>query len=94
VPAAAPDERYRKVTLDSDASKFLAGDESKSGVTMNRIDFIRQAWTQARKPRGAISKELTRLTGKKVTYQIIFSATKGVAGGPPQAEQPAPTVSA
>jgi hypothetical protein len=77
-----PDERYRKVTLDEAGSQFAYGDPSKSGVTVNRIDFIRNAWAVGRKSRGAIAKELTRLTGKKVTYQIIFSATRGAPGGP------------
>jgi len=83
--ATAPDERFRKLTLDEAGSVFAYGDNSKNGVTVNRIDFIRTAWTTGQKARGAIAKELTRLIGKKVTYQIVFSATKGTAGGPPAA---------
>jgi hypothetical protein len=86
--AATPDERYRKVTLDEEGSKFGYNDPSKNGVTVNRIDFIRNAWQVGKKSRGAIAKELTRLTGKKVTYQIIFSATRGAPGGPVNPEQP------
>jgi hypothetical protein len=84
----APDERYRKVVVDAEGSTFAYNDSSKSGVTVNRIDFIRAAWQIGRKARGAIAKELTRLTGKKVTYQIVFSATKGQPGGPVAPAQP------
>src|SRR3954463_1082896 len=80
--AAAPDERYKKLTLDDAGSTFAYGDTSKAGQTVNRIDYIRAAWVTGKQSRGLIAKELTRLSGKKVTYQIVFSATKGVAGGP------------
>ncbi len=87
---AIPDERYKKLTLDDAGSTFAYGDTSKSGQTVNRIDYIRSAWTVGKQARGAIAKELSRLSGKKVTYQIVFSATKGVAGGPaPAAAAPA-----
>lgn len=76
------DERYRKLTLDDAGSTFAYGDTSKSGQSVNRIDFIRSAWTVGKQARGAIAKEVSRLAGKKITYQIVFSATKGVAGGP------------
>jgi hypothetical protein len=85
---AAPDERYRKVVLDDAGSTFAYGDTSKSGQTVNRIDFIRSAW-QNKQGRGSIAKEVSRLVGKKITYQIVFSATKGVPGGPTPAAQPA-----
>ena len=89
-PAATPDERYKKLTLDDAGSTFAYGDTSQSGKTINRIDYIRSAWTVGKQARGAIAKELSRLSGKKVTYQIVFSATKGVAGGPaPAAAAPA-----
>jgi hypothetical protein len=93
VAAPVPDERYRKVTLDEAGSQFGYNDSSKTNVTMNRIDFIRNAWQVGKKSRGAIAKELTRLTGKKVTYQIIFSATRGAPGGPvnPEAAPAVPT---
>ena len=87
---AAPDERYRKVVLDDAGSTFAYGDTSKSGQTVNRIDFIRSAW-QNKQGRGSIAKEVSRLVGKKITYQIVFSATKGVPGGPTPAAQPATT---
>src|SRR5215472_11619844 len=75
--ASVPDERYRKITLDDAGSTFAYGDASRAGQTINRVDFIRQAWVGARQPRGAIAKEVSRLVNKKVTYQIIFAATKG-----------------
>jgi hypothetical protein len=80
--AAAPDERYRKLPLDDAGSTFAYGDTSKSGQTVNRIDFIRSSWQVGKQPRGAIAKEASRLGGKKITYQIVFSATKGLPGGP------------
>jgi hypothetical protein len=79
---ATPDERYRKLTLDDVGSTFAFGNTSKEGVTVNRIDFIRSAWQVQRKSRSEITRELTRLSGKKVTYQIVFAATKGIPGGP------------
>jgi hypothetical protein len=85
-PAAAAvatnDDRYRKVSVDNDGSTFAYNDGSKNGQAVNRIDYIRAAWKNG-KARGAIAKELTRMTGKKVAYQIVFSATKGQPGGPP-----------
>jgi len=86
-----PDERYKKITLDDAGSTFGYGDTSKSGSVVNRIDFIRSAWQVGKQARGAIAKELTRLAGKKITYQIVFSATKGLAGGPTPAPAAAGT---
>lgn len=51
------------------------------GEEISRVDFIRREW-EAGKSRGAIAKELTKLQGKAVPYQIVFAATKGLAGGP------------
>jgi CelD/BcsL family acetyltransferase involved in cellulose biosynthesis len=85
--APAVDERYKKISVDAEAATFAGLDGSKVGETLNRIDFIRSAWTVGKKSRGDIARELTRLAGKKVTYQIVFSATKGVDGGP---DAPAP----
>ena len=88
------DDRYKKLAVDDAGSSFAYGDSSKSGQTVNRVDFIRSAWVGQRQARGAIAKEVSRLQGKKVTYQIIFAATKGVAGGPPAAAPIAPTATA
>ena len=94
-PAAAEvsDDRYKKLTLDATGSTFAYGDDSKAGVVINRIDFIRAAWQVTKKSRGDIARELTRLAGKKVTYQIVFAATKALPGGPAKAE-PAPAPAA
>lgn len=62
------DSRFKKVTLSD-------------GTTVNRIDYIRARWT-AGASRSAIAAELTKLTGQKVGYQIVFSATKDQPGGP------------
>lgn len=82
--AAAPkkDSRYIELTL-------------KDGSKMKRKDFILKRWGE-KASRGEIAKELTELEGREVPYQIVFQATKGVAGGPdpkpaaaPAAEAPA-----
>jgi hypothetical protein len=65
---------------------------------MSRVDFIRNKWTDERMARGAILKLVQAFPGQeKCTYQIIFSATKGLEGGPlpaapaqPVAPAPAP----
>lgn len=51
------------------------------GSEMKRTDYIRARW-QAGTARGPISKELTKIQGKDVPYQIVFQATKGIEGGP------------
>lgn len=51
------------------------------GEEVSRADYIRREW-QAGKTRGQIAKDLTKLQGKPIPYQIVFAATKGVAGGP------------
>lgn len=76
---ATPDDRFKLLTLDD-------------GTQQKRVDFIRAMW-KAGKSRSDITKEVNRLIekagGKKIKYQIIFSATKGIPGGPPKAEAPA-----
>lgn len=52
------------------------------GKEIARADYIRDRWTNGKASRGAIAKELTKLQGKPVPYQIVFAATKGIAGGP------------
>ena len=67
------DERYRTVTRPD------------TGEVVKRKDYILDLWVNQRKSRGEIAKHLTEITGKKVPYQIVFSATKDVAGGPVKA---------
>jgi hypothetical protein len=80
-PASTIDDRHRLVTLDTNY-----GD--KAGTKMKRADFIRDCWSRLQWTRGTITKEINRLNGlsgdKPVKYQIVFAATKGVPGGPPQ----------
>lgn len=51
------------------------------GKSVSRADYIRKRWKE-KASRGQIAKELTKLQGKPVPYQIVFAATKGLAGGP------------
>lgn len=51
---------------------------------IKRTDYIRQRWAE-KAPRGLIAKELSEIQGKKVPYQVVFAATKGLAGGPDKA---------
>lgn len=67
------DERYRMVKRPD------------TGEMVKRKDYILELWTQKRWSRGEIAKHLTEITGKKVPYQIVFAATKDVAGGPVKA---------
>lgn len=52
---------------------------------MKRTDYIRMRWS-AGVDRGTIRKEVEALQGEKVTYQVVFAATKNQPGGP---EKPA-----
>jgi hypothetical protein len=78
------------VTAADDRFKLIK-DPDNVGQPAKRIDFIRRRWAQ-KFSRGAIAKELTAINsvanggdGKKVPYQIVFAATKGVPGGPDKA---------
>jgi hypothetical protein len=89
-PAAPPtanasDDRHILITLD----QHYPG---RDGTQVKRIDLIRELWQNNKMGRGPIAKECTRLQGlqgntKKVTYQIVFAATKDLEGGP---AKPAP----
>jgi hypothetical protein len=82
------------VTATEGGSKDGAKILLKNG--QSRIDYIRGRWRQGIS-RGQITKEVNMLKvdgSKDVPYQIIFSATKDVPGGPAKpvsAEQPVPT---
>jgi hypothetical protein len=88
-PAPNVDDRHRLVTLDANYAE-------KAGTKMKRADFIRDCWQRLQWTRGTITKEINRLNGlsgdKPVKYQIVFAATKGVPGGPPQQAPAQPTV--
>jgi hypothetical protein len=70
VEEAKTDERFRTVT------------DPKTGEQIKRKDYILKLWVEQKMSRGEIAKHLTEITGKKVPYQIVFAATKEVAGGP------------
>jgi len=80
------DDRYVTLTTDGQYG-------TTSGATVKRIDLIRALWQQQKMSRGAIAKYLSQLKGQKIPYQIVFSGTKGLAGGPDKvaAVQSAPT---
>lgn len=59
----------------------------EDGSTCSRAEYIRKRWVDDKAGRGVIAKELTKLQGKEVPYQIVFQATsalakKGITGGP------------
>jgi hypothetical protein len=58
----------------------------EDGSTKKRVDYIRERFQQDKVSRGDIAKELTKLQGKPVPYQIVFAATKGLKGGPDKVE--------
>lgn len=53
----------------------------KGGKKVARIDYIRQQWKKGL-ARSAIRADVEKLGRKPVSYQIVFNATKGMAGGP------------
>jgi hypothetical protein len=80
------DERFKFVTRPGTSEQ------------VKRKDYILELWTGAvtsnnpegkKYSRGDIARHLTEITGKKVAYQIVFAATKKVAGGPAPTEAPA-----
>lgn len=81
--APAADERFKMVT------------DPETNQPVKRKDYILKCWQQKKMSRGAIAKHLTELTGKKVTYQIIFATVKKHPGGPDKpAEGAAPAAAA
>jgi hypothetical protein len=80
------DERY--VTLVTDGNYGTT-----AGASVKRIDLIRALWQQQKMSRGAIAKYLSTISGKKIPYQIVFSGTKGLPGGPDKVS-PVPVTSA
>lgn len=72
---ASSDERFKLLTV-----KYSDGTTKQE----KRIDYIRRRWAE-KASRSQITKEVSEFAGKKVPYQIIFAATKGVPGGPDKA---------
>ena len=91
--AAVSTGRSVMLKLDTEHAALVGVAE---GSEMKRTDYIRARW-QAGTARGPISKELSKLQGKDVPYQIVFQATKGIEGGPAKEEKakdPADTAAA
>jgi hypothetical protein len=66
----------------------------EGGTEVKRADYIRRRWREGAS-RSDIAKEVSKLQGQEVPYQIVFAATKGLAGGPPKNTQaPASTAAA
>ena len=78
-PAAAEGQTRAQVilTLDAEAAAAVG---AEVGSTMKRKDYCVKRFGQGVE-RGPIAKELTRLEGRKVAYQIVFQATKGATKG-------------
>jgi hypothetical protein len=96
--AQAGDSRLISLTLDAEAVALLnpagssvAGDVAAAsytvGQTLSRKEYVLRRWSQG-VARGPISKELTRLQGKPVPYQIVFQAVNKIPGGPAKAAKP------
>lgn len=79
-------------TVSASDERYIVITHPDSGQTVKRKDFIMECWQQKKMSRGAIAKKLSEIQGKKVPYQIVFAATKKVAGGPDKA--PAETAAA
>jgi hypothetical protein len=85
--------------LDAQGATDLAGKLKPNGQPYVEGDDVRRKeYIMARispdfKNRGAIAKELTRLEGRPVAYQIVFQATgKGPASAAPSAPAATPVV--
>lgn len=74
---------------EGEAEAGASGGDKRSIVLLNgqkRADYIRERYT-AGASRSDITKELNTpelnpTPDKKIPYQIVFQATKGLAGGP------------
>lgn len=83
--AKASQGRSVILTLDAEAATAVG---AEAGASMSRVDYIRARWASKSVGRGDIAKEVSRLQGKTVPYQIVFQATKGHEGGPVKAAEP------
>jgi hypothetical protein len=73
--------------LDTQGAKDFGGNV---GDTVTRKAYILKRYEQDGIKRGPISKELSRLEGREVPYQIVFQATKGKVQGTPKVVEGAP----
>lgn len=97
-PAAAASDAGTKqqiiLTLDEQGAKDYGngpdGQPIAVGAQVRRKDYILARWKQvAVNQRGLIAKELSRLEGRKVNYQIVFQAVRGVPNTNAPAAAPA-----
>jgi hypothetical protein len=72
---------------ESQRQKIMVNDP-ENGSPIGRQELIKRLWTEDKLSRSQITTvlndEKVNSTGKKIPYQIVFAATKGVAGGPEQ----------
>lgn len=95
--AAASDAGTKQqiiLTLDEQGAKDYGngpdGQPIAVGAQVRRKDYILARWKQvAVNQRGLIAKELSRLEGRKVNYQIVFQAVRGVVNTNAPAAAPA-----
>jgi hypothetical protein len=83
----------------SEAKPKIMLNDPENGEPIARTDLIRRLWTQDKLSRSAITTVLNDpsvnkpaadgTAAKKIPYQIVFAALKGVEGGPPKVEKPA-----
>jgi hypothetical protein len=66
--------------------------DPESGQPIGRQELIKRLWTEDKLSRSEITSVLNdatvNTTGKKIPYQIVFAALKGVAGGPAEPSKP------
>jgi hypothetical protein len=91
-PAPAPVTPVATVATVADERFVMVTTDGRHGTTANaqvkRIDLIRGLWQTQKMPRGQIAKYLSEISGKKIPYQIVFSGTKGLPGGPDKVAAP------
>lgn len=85
----------------SEAKPKITVYDPENGQPIARTDLIRRLWTQDKLSRSAITSVLNdpsvnpptkdeagnEVPAKKIPYQIVFAATKGLEGGPPKAAE-------
>jgi hypothetical protein len=69
----------------TERQKIMVNDP-ENGQPIARQDLIKRLWANEKLSRSQITAVLNdpkvNTSGKKIPYQIVFAATKGVAGGP------------
>lgn len=93
---SANTENTSTETAAASPAAAAGGGDKRAIVLPNgekRADYIRRRWGEGAS-RSEITAELNtpelHVGDKKIPYQIVFQATKGVAGGPPPKTEAAP----